>query len=88
MEVCGRYHHWMPLLVHVVHKDLFLGWCLAYLKLVESRAQSNARAISALVSTDLLSLDATLSKVLARRSAFHRVSQISSPYLVSSDLDD
>jgi len=23
MEVCGRYHHWMPLLVHVTHVDMF-----------------------------------------------------------------
>lgn len=25
MEVCGRYHHWMPILVRVVHKDVFLA---------------------------------------------------------------
>ena len=25
MEVCGRYHHWMPILVHVTHKDLFVS---------------------------------------------------------------
>jgi hypothetical protein len=23
MEVCGRYHHWMPLLVRVTHRDVF-----------------------------------------------------------------
>jgi len=26
MEVCGRYHHWMPLLVNVVHIDIFSMW--------------------------------------------------------------
>jgi heme/copper-type cytochrome/quinol oxidase subunit 2 len=31
MEVCGRYHHWMPILVRVVHRDVFLSWCLVYL---------------------------------------------------------
>lgn len=34
MEVCGRYHHWMPILVRIAHKDIFLSWCLAYLRLV------------------------------------------------------
>jgi heme/copper-type cytochrome/quinol oxidase subunit 2 len=34
MEVCGRYHHWMPILVHVTHKDIFLSWCVAYLGLL------------------------------------------------------
>ena len=24
MEVCGRYHHWMPLLVRVTHLDFFI----------------------------------------------------------------
>lgn len=32
MEVCGRYHHWMPILVRVVHRDVFLVWCLSYLR--------------------------------------------------------
>ncbi len=26
MEVCGRYHHWMPILVKVTHYDIFLLW--------------------------------------------------------------
>jgi heme/copper-type cytochrome/quinol oxidase subunit 2 len=26
MEVCGRYHHWVPLLVHVTHVDMFALW--------------------------------------------------------------
>jgi heme/copper-type cytochrome/quinol oxidase subunit 2 len=48
MEVCGRYHHWMPILVRVVHKDVFAGWCLAFLRTVESRAAAEARAASGL----------------------------------------
>lgn len=26
MEVCGRYHHWMPILVKVTHVDMFVLW--------------------------------------------------------------
>ena len=37
MEVCGRYHHWMPILVHVTHKDLFVEWCLVFLRALEGR---------------------------------------------------
>jgi hypothetical protein len=40
MEVCGRYHHWMPILVHVTHRDLFLSWCLGFLKALEARPLS------------------------------------------------
>ncbi len=32
MEVCGRYHHWMPLSVRIVHRDAFCAWCLTYLR--------------------------------------------------------
>jgi hypothetical protein len=38
MEVCGRYHHWMPLLIRIVHKDVFLVWCLAYLRVCLAQA--------------------------------------------------
>jgi heme/copper-type cytochrome/quinol oxidase subunit 2 len=26
MEVCGRYHHWMPILIKITHYDLFILW--------------------------------------------------------------
>lgn len=35
MEVCGRYHHWMPILVRVVHVDVFCMWALATFRLAE-----------------------------------------------------
>jgi heme/copper-type cytochrome/quinol oxidase subunit 2 len=35
MEVCGRYHHWMPILIRVVHVDAFCLWALSALRLVE-----------------------------------------------------
>lgn len=31
MEVCGRYHHWMPILVKVTHYDLFLLWLKSFI---------------------------------------------------------
>lgn len=37
MEVCGRYHHWMPILIRIIHKDLFLVWCLSYLRLLNNK---------------------------------------------------
>jgi heme/copper-type cytochrome/quinol oxidase subunit 2 len=27
MEVCGRYHHWMPIVVYFMKRDLFVLWC-------------------------------------------------------------
>jgi len=46
MEVCGRYHHWMPLLVRVVHKDVFAVWCLTYLRMLTNLTPSNSYAFS------------------------------------------
>jgi len=30
MEVCGRYHHWMPITVRVCHSDAFVRWFTAF----------------------------------------------------------
>ena len=27
MEICGRYHHWMPIVVYFMRRDLFFLWC-------------------------------------------------------------
>lgn len=27
MEICGRFHHWMPILVYFIKRDLFFIWC-------------------------------------------------------------
>lgn len=27
MEICGRYHHWMPIIAYFIKKDLFFLWC-------------------------------------------------------------
>lgn len=44
MEVCGRYHHWMPILVRIVHRDAFLSWCLTYLRTLNSRSVSTVKS--------------------------------------------
>lgn len=88
MEVCGRYHHWMPILIHVVHKDIFLGWCLSYLKLIEARAQATSRAIAALSSTDVVTLDLTLAALLRAQPARIGTQQSLSTYMVNADLED
>jgi len=33
MEVCGRYHHWMPIVVYFMKRDLFFLWCLHFVLL-------------------------------------------------------
>lgn len=27
MEICGRFHHWMPIIVYFMKKDMFFLWC-------------------------------------------------------------
>jgi hypothetical protein len=27
MEICERYHHWMPIVLYLIKKDLFFLWC-------------------------------------------------------------
>lgn len=44
MEVCGRYHHWMPILVQVAHRDAFIAWCLAFIKISDAVASAGTRA--------------------------------------------
>jgi heme/copper-type cytochrome/quinol oxidase subunit 2 len=46
MEVCGRYHHWMPILVRVTHRDVFTLWCLTHLRALATRALTGARTAS------------------------------------------
>ena len=45
MEVCGRYHHWMPILIRIVHKDLFLSWCLSFLRMLNNKNFKHERTL-------------------------------------------
>jgi heme/copper-type cytochrome/quinol oxidase subunit 2 len=31
MEICGRYHHWMPIIIYFMKRDLFFLWCTHFL---------------------------------------------------------
>jgi cytochrome c oxidase subunit 2 len=31
MEICGRFHHWMPIIVYFMKRDLFFLWCTHYI---------------------------------------------------------
>jgi hypothetical protein len=68
MEVCGRYHHWMPILVRVVHKDIFLSWCLAYVRLLLPREYEQGMGVGSVldkaVSTKLTRLFMSLSVIV------------------------
>jgi hypothetical protein len=36
MEICGRYHHWMPIIVYFMKRDLFFLWCTHFVFLNSS----------------------------------------------------
>ena len=36
MEICGRYHHWMPIVVYFMKRDLFFLWCTHFVFLNSS----------------------------------------------------
>lgn len=31
MEICGRFHHWMPIVVYFMRRDLFFMWCVHFI---------------------------------------------------------
>lgn len=31
MEICGRFHHWMPIVVYFMRRDLFCLWCVHFI---------------------------------------------------------
>jgi heme/copper-type cytochrome/quinol oxidase subunit 2 len=38
MEICGRYHHWMPIIVYFMKRDLFFLWCTHFVFLNSSNS--------------------------------------------------
>lgn len=40
MEICGRYHHWMPIVVFFMKRDLFFLWCTHFIFLNGSGDES------------------------------------------------
>ena len=41
-EICGRYHHWMPIVVYFMKVDLFVTWCLHNVMGTSDNGHSNA----------------------------------------------
>jgi heme/copper-type cytochrome/quinol oxidase subunit 2 len=31
MEICGRFHHWMPIIIYFMKRDLFFLWCTHFM---------------------------------------------------------
>jgi heme/copper-type cytochrome/quinol oxidase subunit 2 len=31
MEICGRFHHWMPIVLYFMKRDLFFLWCTHFI---------------------------------------------------------
>jgi heme/copper-type cytochrome/quinol oxidase subunit 2 len=43
MEICGRYHHWMPIVVYFMKRDLFFLWCTHFIISSSARDASTAQ---------------------------------------------
>jgi hypothetical protein len=41
-EICGRYHHWMPIICYFMKRDLFFLWCTHFIFKESSREMNNA----------------------------------------------
>ena len=41
-EICGRYHHWMPIVVYFMKPDLFVLWCVHFVMSPSSTEHQNA----------------------------------------------
>lgn len=46
MEICGRYHHWMPIVVYFMKRDLFMLWCIHFV----SSTKNNTNLISSQIT--------------------------------------
>ena len=60
MEVCGRYHHWMPIVVYFMKRDLFWLWCshFVFFNTSSNRFDASDRSLESrlgLVSYDQMS---------------------------------
>ena len=42
MEICGRFHHWMPIIAYFMNQDLFFIWVVHYLKNTTNYSLSNS----------------------------------------------
>ena len=57
MEVCGRYHHWMPIVIYFMKRDLFFLWCIHFVTLSGSNVMWNINDRQYIDSTKAVSFD-------------------------------
>ena len=59
MEICGRFHHWMPIIVYFMRRDLFFLWCSHFIhyskvdqifKMNERQASERSKVINSSTS--------------------------------------
>lgn len=55
MEVCGRYHHWMPIVVYFMKRDMFVLWCTHFVFYDKSSQTLRNIANSTIVQPRLVS---------------------------------
>jgi heme/copper-type cytochrome/quinol oxidase subunit 2 len=57
MEICGRYHHWMPIIVYFMKRDLFFLWCTHFVINNKSLLNNNLLLSNNLLNNRLVSFD-------------------------------
>ena len=57
MEICGRYHHWMPIIVYFMKRDLFFLWCTHFILLDENKMNFESTTHQFIQNTRLLTYD-------------------------------
>jgi len=75
-------------MVNVVHKDIFLSWCLAYLRLTTARSETATRALAVLASVDLVLLESTISSLLAPAASSQAAEAFHASVAVATELLD
>jgi hypothetical protein len=46
MEICGRFHHWMPIIVYFMKRDLFFLWCTHFIHYSPQQNNFSCNALS------------------------------------------
>lgn len=57
MEICGRYHHWMPIIVYFMKRDLFFLWCLHFIFFTNMQNNLDMNTHMHLANSSIVSYD-------------------------------
>lgn len=60
MEICGRYHHWMPIIVYFMKRDLFFLWCTHFIFLNSNGTNLSMSDRQNIHFSKLVSIDKTI----------------------------